>query len=73
METDISKVETELEKACDWSARAQNKINRLEVLVWRLEGSRGMMQSEMDEMISNMNGLLVSQPYLLFALTSPKY
>ena len=56
--TDIGKVETELEKACDWSARVQNKINGLEVLVRQLEGSQRMMRLEMDEMIGNMNGLL---------------
>ena len=58
IQTDISKVETELEKAHDWSARVQNKIDRLEVLVQRLEGSRRMMWLEMGEMIGNMNGLL---------------
>ena len=56
--TDIDKVETELEKACDWSSRAQNKIDSLETLVHWLEGSQRMMMLEMDEMIGNMNSLL---------------
>ena len=30
---DIGKVETELLKACDWSAQAQDQINGLETLV----------------------------------------
>ena len=56
--TDIGKVETELEKAREWSARVQDEIDGLEVLVWCLEGSRQMMRLEMDEMIGNMNSLL---------------
>ena len=34
--TDIGKLETELLKACDWSARAQDQIDRLEMHVCRL-------------------------------------
>ena len=55
---DISKLEMELLKAQDWSARAQDQINRLEMHICRLEESQQMMRLEMDEMIGNMNGLL---------------
>ena len=63
--TDIGKVDLELGKASDWSARAQEEIYQvhadvigLEVLVCRLEGNQRMMRLEMDEMTRNMNGLL---------------
>ena len=55
---DIGKLETELLKAQDWSARAQDQINGLEMHVCRLEASKRAMQEEMDEMTRNMNGLL---------------
>ena len=38
--TDIGKVETELLKAQDWSARAQDQIDGLKTHVCRLEASR---------------------------------
>ena len=56
--TDIGKLETELLKARDWSARAQDQIDGLETHVRRLEASRRAMREEMDEMTRNMNGLL---------------
>ena len=56
--TDIGKLETELLKARDWSARAQDQIDGLETHVHRLEASRRAMREEMDEMTGNMNGLL---------------
>ena len=56
--TDISKLEMELLKARDWSARAQDQINRLETHICRLEVSRRVMREDMDEMMRNMNGLL---------------
>ena len=56
--TDIGKVETELLKARDWSARAQDHIDGLETHVHRLEASRRAMREDMDEMTRNMNGLL---------------
>ena len=56
--TDISKLETELLKARDWSARAQDHIDGLETHVRRLEASRRAMREDMDEMTRNMNGLL---------------
>ena len=56
--TDISKLETELSKARDWSARAQDQIDGLETHVCRLEASRRVMREDMDEMTRNMNGLL---------------
>ena len=56
--TDISKLEMELLKACDWSARVQDQINGLEMHVRRLEASQRAMRLEMDEMVNNMNGLL---------------
>ena len=56
--TDISKLETELLKAWDWSARAQDQIDGLETHVRRLEASRRAMREDMDEMTRNMNGLL---------------
>ena len=56
--TDISKLETELLKAWDWSARAQDQIDGLETHVHRLEASRRAMREDMDEMMRNMNGLL---------------
>ena len=55
---DISKLETELLKAHDWSARAQDQIDRLETHVHWLEVSRRAMRLEMDEMVGNMNSLL---------------
>ena len=56
--TDIGKVEMELLKARDWSARAQDQINGLEMHVCQLEVSRRAMRDDMDEMTRNMNGLL---------------
>ena len=56
--TDIGKLETELLKARDWFARAQDQINGLETHVCRLEASRRVMREDMDEMTRNMNGLL---------------
>ena len=56
--TDIGKLETELLKAWDWSARAQDQINGLETHMCRLEASRRVMREDMDEMTRNMNGLL---------------
>ena len=56
--TDISKLETELLKACDWSARAQDQIDGLEMHVHWLEASKRAMREDMDEMMTNMNGLL---------------
>ena len=55
---DIGKLETELLKAQDWSARAQDQINGLETHVRQLEASRRVMRDDMDEMTRNMNGLL---------------
>ena len=55
---DIGKLETELSKAHDWSARVQDQINRLEMHVCRLEVSWRAMREDMDEMMRNMNGLL---------------
>ena len=56
--TDIGKLETELLKAQDWSARAQDQIDGLETHVHRLEASRRAMREDMDKMMRNMNGLL---------------
>ena len=56
--TDISKLEMELSKARDWSARAQDQIDGLETHVRRLEASKRVMREEMDEMMRNMNRLL---------------
>ena len=56
--TDIGKLETELLKAQDWSARAQDQIDGLETQVHRLEASKRAMREDMDEMMRNMNGLL---------------
>ena len=56
--TDIGKLETELSKARDWSARAQDHIDGLETHVHRLEASRRVMREDMDEMTRNMNRLL---------------
>ena len=56
--TDIGKLETELLKARDWSARAQDQIDGLETHVHRLEASKRAMREDMDEMTRNMNGLL---------------
>ena len=56
--TDIGKLETELLKAWDWSARAQDQIDGLETHVRRLEASKRAMREDMDEMMRNMNGLL---------------
>ena len=55
---DIGKLETELLKAWDWSARAQDHIDGLETHVRQLEASRRAMREDMDEMTRNMNGLL---------------
>ena len=51
-------METELLKAHDWSAKAQDQIDGLEIHVCRLEGSKRAMREDMDEMMRNMNGLL---------------
>ena len=56
--TDIGKLETELLKARDWSAKAQDQIDGLETHVRQLEASRRAMREDMDEMTRNMNGLL---------------
>ena len=56
--TDIGKLEMELLKAWDWSARAQDQINGLETHVCRLEASRRAMREDMAEMTRNMNSLL---------------
>ena len=56
--TDISKLEMELLKACDWSARAQDQIDGLETHVHWLEASKRAMREDMDEMTRNMNSLL---------------
>ena len=48
----------ELLKACDWSARAQDQINRLETHIHQLDASRRAMREDMDEMMRNMNSLL---------------
>ena len=56
--TDIGKLEMELLKARDWSARAQDQIDGLETHVRRLEVSRRVMREDMDKMMRNMNGLL---------------
>ena len=56
--TDIGKLETELLKAQDWSAKAQDQIDGLETHVRWLEASRRAMREDMDEMTRNMNGLL---------------
>ena len=55
---DIGKLEMELLKACDWSTRAQDQIDGLEMHVRWLEASRRAMRIEMDTMVNNMNGLL---------------
>ena len=55
---DIGKLETELLKARDWSARVQDQINGLETHVRQLEASRRAMREDMDEMTQNMNSLL---------------
>ena len=55
---DIGKLETELLKAQDWSARAQDQIEGLETHVCRLEASKRAMREDMDEMTRNMNSLL---------------
>ena len=52
------KLEMELLKACDWSARAQDQIDRLETHIHQLEASRRAMREDMDKMTRNMNGLL---------------
>ena len=56
--TDIGKLETELLKAWDWSAKAQDQIDGLETHVHRLEASQRAMRENMDKMTRNMNGLL---------------
>ena len=48
----------ELLKAHDWSARAQDQIDRLETHIRRLEACRRAMRDDMDKMTRNMNGLL---------------
>ena len=58
IQMDIGKLETELLKAWDWSARAQDQIDGLETHVRQLEASRRAMREDMDEMMRNMNGLL---------------
>ena len=58
IQTDIGKLETELLKAHDWSARAQDQIDGLETHIHQLEVSRRAMREDMDEMMKNMNGLL---------------
>ena len=58
IQMDISKLETELLKAWDWSARAQDHIDGLETHMRRLEASRRAMREDMDKMTRNMNGLL---------------
>ena len=55
---DIGKLEMELLKAHDWSARVQDQINGLETHVRQLEASKRAMREDMDEMTRNMNGLL---------------
>ena len=55
---DISKLEMELLKARDWSAKVQDQIDGLETHVCRLEASKRAMREDMDEMTRNMNGLL---------------
>ena len=55
---DIGKLEMELLKAWDWSARVQDQIDGLETHVCQLEASRRVMREDMDEMMRNMNGLL---------------
>ena len=56
--TDISKLETKLLKARDWSARAQDQIDGLETHVHRLEASRRAMREDMDKIMRNTNRLL---------------
>ena len=51
IQTDIGKLETELLKACDWSARAQDQIDGLKTHVCQLEVSYRVMRLEMDEMV----------------------
>ena len=58
IQTDIGKLETELLKAQDWSARAQDQTDGLETHVHQLEVSRRVMREDMDEMTRNMNRLL---------------
>ena len=48
----------ELLKAHDWSARAQDQIDRLETHIRQLEACRRAMRDDMDKMTRNMNGLL---------------
>ena len=55
---DIGKLEMELLKARDWSARAQDQIDGLETHIHWLEASWRAMRVEMDEMTNNMNCLL---------------
>ena len=56
--TDIGKLEMELLKARNWSARVQDQIDGLETHVCWLEVSWRAMREDMDEMTWNMNGLL---------------
>ena len=55
---DIGKLETELLKAHNWSARAQDQIDGLEMHICWLEASWRVMREDMDEMTRNMNSLL---------------
>ena len=58
IQTDVGKLEMELLKARDWSARTQDQIDGLETHVHRLEAGRRAMREDMDEMTRNMNSLL---------------
>ena len=58
IQTDIGKLEMELLKAQDWSAKVQDQIDGLETHVHWLEASKRAMREDMDEMTRNMNGLL---------------
>ena len=55
---DIGELETELLKARNWSTRAQDQINGLEMHVHWLEVSRRAMRDDMDKMTRNINSLL---------------
>ena len=52
--TDLSKVEEELGKACDWSTRVQEEVDALEMNVQRLEASRRAMREEMRDLTQGM-------------------
>ena len=62
---DIGKLEMELLKAHDWSARVQDQIDGLEMHVYQLEVSRRVMREDMDEMMRNMNGLLELNQWMI--------